>query len=307
MKSASKILLCLLLPVISFGQRVEYAQFNEYFLDAYAKAYEQPGEKYIDVLEAAAKKSFAIENPHYLNVLKEIKAQKRITDGWTALDTLIRWTFADLKKTLTLNEHPQLALLKTYNEAACGCTGKKIKPTDRYEKFTAALEQCDDELRDNKSFIDKITKLGSHEAILGVPEMQQLFLMYMYNNCIAVYAHVDANIRHTIVQPQYMDALLTVKIQEAEELFKLYGAKQYESLAALFPDYKKYTKELEQADELLTTEITWTSTLSARALNNKPGLTLTLFKGNTKVGVLYLSLAAYEADAVFTGLVVNPK
>lgn len=306
MKAAFKILLFLLFPVIAFGQNAEYVQFKEYFLDAYAKAHEQAGKNYTEVLEAAAKNSFSVENPNYLNVLKEIKAQKRV-DGWTALDTLIKWTFADLRKTITLDEHPQLSLLKAYNEAMCGCTGKKIKPTDRYEKFTAALEQCDDELRDNKSFIDKITKLGSHEAILGVPEMQQLFLMYMYNNCIAVYAHVDANIRHTIVQPQYMDALLTVKIQEAEELFKLYASKQYESLSALFPDYKKYTKELEQADELLTPEITWTSTLSARALNNKPGLTITLFKGNTKVGVLYLSLAAYEADAVFTGLVINPK
>lgn len=307
MKTASKILLCLLLPVISFGQRVEYAQFKEYFLDAYATAHQQPVKNYTDVLEAAAKKSFNVENPNYLNVLKEIKTQKRITDGWTALDTLTKWIFADLRKTLTLNEHPQLALLKTYNEAACGCTGKKIKPTDKYEKFTAALEQCDDELRDDKSFINKIKKLAGHEEILNVAEMKQLLLMYMYNNCIAVYAHVDANIRHTIVQPQYMDALLTVKIQEAEDLFKLYASKQYESLAVLFPGYKKFTKELEQADELLTPEITWTSTLSARAQNNKPGLTLTLFNGNKKVGVLYLSLAAYEADAVFTGLVINPK
>jgi hypothetical protein len=236
---------CFSLRVFSQSDSTAYQIFYADFLSLYKEIAAAPLKNYYDALDKTASFTFTPLNPRFVSALSQTTSVNNVSEA-NAVDSLFLKVFNQLKTgDLWLNAKEiyktNEEAFTSYNDYLCPCISSKITNADMMDKLLAVVKKCSYDLVKDSSFINTIKKAGKNNTLNEFYRLQQYFSMYVYNNCDILNYKMNETIKNSSVFSQYYAGINYLKKREGENAIRFFNNKQWDSLAIIFPGYKKYT------------------------------------------------------------------
>jgi hypothetical protein len=273
------------LHFIAFSQNgcSHYKTFYNGFLSRYMEQTKPPLQNYYEALSNAAKSSFTPYNPYFEKALSETIKNDKLSE-MDALDTLFNRVFREIKlKGLWINAteiyNDKKELFEVYNRYQCPCYTSKVKNTDRMEKLLKAVQDCTGDMVKDTAFINGIRQKGGNNTLNDLFALQQYASLYMYANCEIINSKLNESIKNYPVYEMYFAWVSAVKVEEGKNVMRYFRNKQYDSLAVIFPGYRKYINEFNKIELILKKPVEFKySNYQGVTYNNIPKIILVYAK-----------------------------
>lgn len=236
--------------VFSQTESTQYQKFFADFLGFYKEFSKPPLKNYYDVLSNTAKFSFDVTNPLFINALSAISTEKNVSEE-EAVDLLLRRVFRDLKKGQLWVMAPDIynskkEMFALYYTKLCGCLNSKVKPSNLMDdNFVEAQNQCISEMVTDTAFLNKLRLIAGGTTLNDMYNVSNYLTVYMYGNCEIFYDKLNGSIFSTGVV-QYLSGIEFLKKQQGQSVIRYFRLGQWDSLSAIFPEYKKHKNELQK-------------------------------------------------------------
>lgn len=273
-------------------------KFYNYFLDVYTQLSQGPLVNYFTNLNNTFEISFATENKLFVPALTEIANRYKISEE-VAADSLFKYSINKLvaeKLWVTYGDvyKDYNRAFKAYSDAFCPCITEKYKPTDYLDKMMPILQQCVASIITDTAAITNIRLNAGDKTLNEIFRKQQYFSLYLYQNCDIVRQAFDQTLR----QQAYGSYASTRSIEKGDRVTKAleyFKNKKLDSLAIIFPSFKKYTKELNEGLALSKEKNVKYSAYSLTE-GNEMNAVLNFFNETTMLGDL---MAGFESNGIY--------
>lgn len=225
-------------------------KFFTFFNESYQEIAKPPLVNYFVNLNNAIELSFSTENKYFIPALTETAARYKISEA-AAADSLYYYSLNKLLAEKLWIGYDDIykdyqAAFKAYNDAFCPCITKNFKATDYIEKMMPVLQKCIAEFVTDTAAQSNIRRYAGDKTLNDIFRRQQYFSLYIYQNCEVVKASMNQVLRQEAYSG-YAAARSSEKNNRAKNAVNYYRDKKLDSLAIIFPNYKKFTKELNEA------------------------------------------------------------
>lgn len=279
-------------------------KFFAYFTEVYLELSKPPLLNYYENLNNTIALSFSNENKTFIPALMELATKYKISEE-DAADSLYQYslrklvaekfwvTFGDVYK-----EYNQA--FKAYSDALCPCITEKLKPTDFFERLSPVLQECIARIVIDSTTATNIRLYAGDKTMNEIFRKQQYFSMYLYQNCNTVKQALNQLLRSEAYS-SYASVRTEEKGNRAKNILRYYRDKKMDSLALVFPTYKKFTSELNDAVALLKTKGANSSAYSLTEDNNVTAV-VNFFTTEGMLGDMVTSFASNAIYAPVTKL-----
>jgi hypothetical protein len=312
-KSGLVVIICLLnFSVFSQQDSTAYQKFYKEFVDFYAYVAKPPLKNYYDALSTTAKYNFNPFNPLFIKVLASTSKINKV-DEPKALAILFNQVFTQFKKEdiwITIpdiyqNKKP---LFELYNTVICACYTLKVKANNTTQDLLKASRDCNYKLAKDTTFLTAIKNVGGDSAMRDFIKFQQYFSLYNYANCNIVNSKQNESLLDGAVYEQYITGIAYYKSKESENVMRYYKDKKWDSLAIIFPGYKKFIPELNRIQlKLKASGGIARADFNMPMTGSIPKIVVTYFKNKKDelYGELVMSASAYALNATIVSIRFN--
>ena len=301
----------ILLPVIASAQNNITAKdkFYNYFVEVYIELSKPPLVNYFDNLSNTIEVSFARENNTFIPALAEIAKGGKISEE-AASDSLYRYV---IKKLLaeklwanygdTYKEYG--AGFQSYNDALCPCLAENFKENEYVQKLAGAMQNCVGKIATDSAVVAGIREKIGGKSWNELSRKQQYLTLYIYEHCDVMQKAMNQSLRQQAYS-SYDAARSMEKSNRAKDLLSYFRDKKMDSLARIFPSYKKFTKELAEALALSQTKGTRNTTYSLFNDGEKSRI-VNFYNDTDLLGDLVISFTADEILAPVSKITFNKE
>lgn len=299
-------LVLFLLPFISSAQKTGPAQeeFYNSFASAYLEISKPPMHNYFVNLNKTIKYSFATENKFFAPALAEMRVRHNIKER-DAADSLFIFSMNKLiaeklwANNAEVYSENELAF-KGYEQALCPCITANFKATYEIDKMMPVLQQCITKLVSDTAGLNSIRRYAGDKTLNDIFKNQQYFSLYIYQNCDVVKRFFNEILRSE-AYVNYTYAVASTKRNLAQNVLNYYRDKKIDSLAIIFPAYKKYVADLNAALVLTRKKNTQTTAHYSSLSAGRDGpARLRFYNTEVDFGNLEISFANPDMNAVVT-------
>jgi hypothetical protein len=226
-----------------------YQKFYSSFLKLFKEISVPPLKNYYNALEQTASFTFTPLDPLFVDALSEISGSSNNSEA-AAVDSLFFKVFGQLRKqdlwiSATAIYNTKKELFELYNGRLCPCISSKITEPDITEKLLKVVINCNNDLAKDSSFINSL-KRGANYAVNDFYRLQQYFSMYLYSACEILNYKMNEVIKNSSALSSYYAGIGYLKRKAGEDAIRYFTNNQWDSLAIIFPGYKKYIPEFKK-------------------------------------------------------------
>lgn len=257
MRKTAILTLLLFLVQISFSQSdsTAYQKLQKQFTDVYKKPRANAEGNFIMQLYDAAFFTVRMNNPLFFTSLRELDkvypgreiewSIKKLTDSLIAA-TVKEQLWSGMEEVLAKNK----ATLDIYNARICECVSAQIKKEEDYRNLLTVTQSCDLTMMQDPLFVNRLQVSMVSLTMEERMQLQRYASRYSYQNCPLFYAAMNDAVLQETVGYYYGDMSYLVDRLE-ERAAALWKAGKRDSLAVLFPGYKKAEADLQNASALI--------------------------------------------------------
>ena len=237
--------------VYSQNDSTNYQKFYADFVRIYKDISKPPLKNYYEVLSKSCNYSFNPFNPRFARALKDVTDTYKVSET-VAIDTLFKRVFTEIKQQDLWINFPDIYkdnrdFFDMYNNGLCPCYTSKVTNADPMEKLLKVAGECNVALSKDTAFVKRFFNSNGKHTMKDFLALQRYFDLYLYINCPIVNYHQNETIENVAVYDDYFNTLSLLKRWDGENVIRYFRKNMFDSLAVIFPGYKKYLGELKKA------------------------------------------------------------
>jgi hypothetical protein len=294
-KIVCQLLLALLFTKTAFTQQTTTAHraFLGFFEDNYRKSFTKPIDNYFQVLTKALGTSFNFDDNRCLNAVSAI-----VNQGLTereAIDSLFSMAIQDMLGRYIWQPaedvYNQAEKLMQYNNSfLCPCFNKQLKGKNTMEKLVEAFTACSGKLLTDSAYLRGYQQNSGSLTVKELYSIKGYFFIYIYQHCPQVLSITNETLLNTAVRDTYMQFLWDRKMLLGKDIARYLQKQRLDSLALVFPNYKKFGAAINKAIALLKDKAVATGFYYNMPSNNAiESIYIRFFKKDKRLGELKLT------------------
>jgi len=236
----------------SQSSKSSYDKFLSDVAEGYQELSKPPIKNYWEVLTNTAKYLFTPDNPLFLDAIRD-RAEQYNGNEEQALDSLFTQVFRFLKANALWNANREVLkdhqnMFQIYNSQLCPCITSGVTRKSELNEVLKVQKTCIADIITDTAFLYRLKSVAGENTLNDMFKLQQFLAMYMYGNCDIINYKLNEVLYGSFVHEQYRNAISMLRRREGEKVLRLFAEKKYDSLALIFPSFKKYTKQLTEAN-----------------------------------------------------------